>query len=111
MADAYVPAGPLQTAVAYKQLSPDPLPVPIPLTTAGHALVAAAVIGTYGVRIDSITDDGGNGWTRALDGVDAMGARVEIWYVLGANAITQATVSVIRGVAIVLMEWDGLPLP
>jgi hypothetical protein len=109
--DAYVPTGPIQHVVAATPGSMGPLTISISPTSAGHALVAVAVVATYGVHIDNMTDDAGNVWTRALDGVDGTGARAEIWYVLGARSITQATATVSRGVAIDLMEWDGLAPP
>ena len=107
--DAYQPTGPVQQVVAHT-VGP-PLVTSIPTTAAGHALVVAAVIGTFAVHIDSVADDAGNMWTRALDGVEGMGARVEIWYVLGARPVNQVTVTVIRDIAISLMEWDGLAGP
>lgn len=99
---------PVQTVTA--STTRPPLVADISPTKQGNALVAAITIATFGAHIDTITDDAGNQWMRALDGVDnSMGpGRVEIWYVLDAASITSCTLGIDKGVAIDLMEWEHL---
>ena len=89
------------------------LVLPTTPTKAGNTLLAIATITTLSTRLDNITDDAGNLWTRAVDGPNAIGtavSRFEIWYVLDARPITRATATlpVEKAVSIDLMEWDGL---
>ncbi len=80
-------------------------------TTPGHELVITAVVETSSFAITSITDDGGNTWTRILEGQDPAevdDVRLEIWHSTGVQSTSfiTVTVSADRELGVIFTEWN-----
>lgn len=80
-------------------------------TAAGNTLVLVIAVKATAERIETVFDDGGNVWSRALDGADSLDlSRLEIWNAPDAKPITGVGVTMIvpRSLAVSFTEWDAI---
>jgi calcineurin-like phosphoesterase family protein/fibronectin type III domain protein len=85
----------------------------VPITsTAGNALVAAIAVQAGGsVSVTSMTDSSGATWAKASAGfLTGANTRIEIWYRVGAPALTSArvTLSAADIASTNISEWRGV---
>jgi hypothetical protein len=87
------------------------LTVPV-ASTAGDTLVATIALNTGGSSsVTSVTDSTGTSWTKGAVGyLSGVNTRVEIWYRLGANAVSSITIktSTAKTIATTVSEWSGV---
>ena len=88
------------------------VPVTVPATTAGNALVLVIANGSGLTNpVSGVTDTAGNAWALGSAGFQSgSNTRIEIWYALNAASTTQVTVT--KGSAAVcaigITEWAGV---
>ncbi len=85
----------------------------VAITSGGNdALVATIALNAGGsASVSSVTDSTGAVWTKGPIGyLSGVNTRVEIWYRLGASAVTRVTVklSTTKSVAATVSEWSGV---
>ncbi len=87
------------------------LTVPIGVSS-GDALVATIALNTgSSASVSSVTDSTGATWTKGPIGyLSGANTRIEIWYRLGAPALTSVTIktSTSKAIGVTVSEWSGV---